>query len=69
MGTSMKKFSETIDKLKANGIGYDTRLVNRNAMRRGEFGTFGENQDLAFEYYVYVHKGDYDNAYRIINKR
>ena len=72
-GFSMKRFSEVRDILSLNGIKYTYKVVNRNTSsgfdsNRSRTGTLGEKSQLAYEYYVYVHKHDYDNAYSIICK-
>lgn len=72
-GFSMKRFSEVRDILSLNGIKYTYKVVNRNNSsgfdsNRSRIGTLGEKSQLAYEYYVYVHKNDYDNAYSIICK-
>ena len=72
-GFSMKRFSEVRDILSSNGIKYTYKVVNRNNSsgfdsNRAHTGTLGEKSQLAYEYYVYVHKDDYDNAYSIISK-
>lgn len=48
-------------------------MVNRNSSailgsKRGLIGTLGEKSELAYSYYVYVNKEDYDKAYTLINK-
>lgn len=66
-GFSMKRFGEVRNILSANGIKYTYKVVNRNS-NRSRTGTLGEKSQMAYEYYIYVHKNDYANAYSIISK-
>ena len=73
VGSSMKIFSEIRNILSANGIKYSYKVVNRNnsagfSSNRARMGTFGEKSELAYQYYIYVSKDDYENAYGLINK-
>lgn len=66
-GYSMKDFNELRDILAANNLKYDYRLVNRNSSgvlssNRSRFAVLGLNHSLETQYYLYVHKKDYDNA-------
>ena len=59
------------DILAANGIDYTVKVTNRQnaaiiGSNRARVGSFGMNQNLAYEYIIYVHKKDYDNALRLI---
>lgn len=72
-GFSMEQCSNIRDILSANKIKYDYRCVSNSnspsiASRSALMGSFGENQNLAYMYYVYVHKKDYDQACYLINK-
>lgn len=68
MGFSMKKFNEVRDILLANNIKYDYRLINYNSGNvRARFGSFGQNPEFEYEYYLYVHKNDYEYACAKIN--
>lgn len=71
-GLSLEQFSNIRSILAQNGIKYDSRTVNRTSSRapgtvRGITGSFGENPDYAYEYYVYVHKNDFSKALSVIN--
>ena len=73
VGFSMKSFGEIRDILSANGIKYTYKVININSSStigssRVSLGSLGEKPQLAYEYYVYVNKNDYDNAYGIINQ-
>lgn len=57
--------------LSANGVDYTVKVTNRQTSdifgsNRTRFGSFGVNQNTAYEYKIYVHKKDYDNALRLI---
>jgi len=72
-GFSIKRFSEVRDILSSHGIKYTYKVINRNTSssfdsNRSRIGTLGEKSQLAYEYYVYVHKSDSANAYSIIRK-
>ncbi|MGL4850575.1 MAG: hypothetical protein ACRC28_16920 [Clostridium sp.] len=72
-GTSILDFNLVRDSLSNNNIKYTYKVVNRNSSSimdtsRARVGTFGENNDLSYNYYVYVHKNSYDEAIFIINK-
>ncbi len=67
----MKRQGDVRDILSANGINYTVKVTNRHnaalfGSSRGRVGSFGMNQDFAYEYKIYVHKKDYDNALRLI---
>ena len=71
VGNSMEKFSKIRDTLASNNIKYIYKVVNRNnsaalGSSRARTGTLGEKSEFAYEYYIYVHKNDYDNACRFI---
>ncbi len=58
-GFSLTEFCELRDILASKGIPYSCRLVNMNSRR---FGTLGQKPGLDTQYYLYIHKKDYDNA-------
>ena len=67
----MKRQANVRDILTANGIDYTVKVTNlENATvidsSRARIGSFGTNQNSAYEYKIYVHKKDYDNALRLI---
>ena len=71
-GFSMKEFNRIRDILSVKGIQYDFRTINRSASSgfgstRGRMGSFGENLNYSYQYYLYVHKNNYDNAIFAIN--
>ncbi len=45
-----------------NGLGIETQTVSGNLSSAGRHHGAGINMGVAFEYYVYVHKKDYDRA-------
>ncbi len=54
--------------LSGSGIPYRIKTVNRRSPSpfasgtRARTGSFGESQDLAYQYYIYVKKEDYEKA-------
>ena len=67
----MKRQANIRDILAANGIDYTVKVTNRQnaaviGSSRTRVGSFGMNPNLVYEYKIYVHKKDYDNALRII---
>ena len=67
----MKRQADVCDMLSANGIDYTVKVTNRQnqavlGSSRARVGSFGMNQDIAYEYKIYVHKKDYDHALRLI---
>lgn len=71
-GFSIKEFNRLRDILSEKGIQYDYRTVNRSTSSgfgstRGRMGSIGENLNYSYEYYIYVHKNNYDNAVFAIN--
>ena len=49
--------------LAAKGIDYAVKVKNlQGAYSRARGGSFGVNQEAAYEYKIYVHKKDYDKA-------
>lgn len=69
MGNSMQRLSEVRTILSTNKIKYEYKVVSLNqGVPRGRTGTFGENMDYLYTYYIYVHKKDYANAYSVLQK-
>ncbi|SMP63462.1 hypothetical protein [Anoxynatronum buryatiense] len=63
VGTSLDQYQRVCDALEKSRIKYKTRVVNRNNANvmgsgRARTGTAGQRLDLAYTYYVYVHKDD-----------
>ena len=58
--------------LSANGIAYTVRTENLQGSSvfggrsRGRSGSFGIDPNYSYEYHIYVHKNDYENALRLI---
>lgn len=58
--------------LSANGIAYTVRTENLQGSSalggrsRGSSGSFGIDPNYSYEYHIYVHKNDYENALRLI---
>jgi hypothetical protein len=67
----VKRYNAVCDILSASGIHYTQKTTNRQnsaviGSSRARYGSYGINQNLAYEYKIYVHKNDYDNALRLI---
>ena len=67
----MKRQGDVRDMLSANGINYKVKVTNReNASviggSRFSAERFGVKQALVYEYKIYVHKKDYDNALKLL---
>lgn len=72
-GSSINEFNRIRNLLSQNEIKYDIKTVNNRTSSgfdstRGRVGSMGENLDLSYEYYIYVHKNTYDEALYIISK-
>jgi hypothetical protein len=52
--------------LAANNIKYMISTVNTNGGSRSKTGSFGLNSAYTYEYYIYVHKNDYEKARYLI---
>lgn len=71
VGHSMNKFSNIRSILVANNIRYTYKTINHNnsefpGMGRGVKGSFGERSEFSYMYYIYVHRNDYEHAYKLI---
>lgn len=69
--SNTKQQGDVRDILSANGIEYVVKVTNRQnaallGSSRARTGSFGINQDLAYEYKLFVHKKDYDKALQLI---
>ena len=67
----MKHQANIREILAANSIDYTVKVTSRQnaaviGSSRARVGSFGMNQNFAYEYKIYVHKKDYDNALRLI---
>lgn len=70
---SMEKFNQVRGTLNANNIKYTYRILNHNqsgmfASNRAVMGSYGEKSEYSKQYYIYVHKDDYDKASYLINQ-
>ncbi|MHB1154922.1 MAG: hypothetical protein ACYCWE_15240 [Eubacteriales bacterium] len=69
----MKRSAEIRTLLAQNGIAYSIKVINRNspspfdAGSRARTGSLGVNQQIAYEYIVYVRKSDYEKSAGIID--
>lgn len=65
---SMEEQNRVRDILAQNNIDYRVKTVNPSARSaaagsgRARTGSFGIDMDCAWQYYIYVHKKDYDRA-------
>lgn len=67
VGFSMKDFGRMRSVLSENQIKYTYKVVSQyNDSRNRGAGTAGINLDFACEYYLYVHKKDYEEACYLI---
>lgn len=65
---SMEQQSKIREILRNNDIDYKYKVINLNNANRGHGMSLGMNEDYSREYYIYVHKKDYDRAQFIISK-
>lgn len=74
VGTSLDEFNNLRDLLSERNIKYKTRIVDRSSANavgssRARVGTTGQNLQIAYTYYVYVHRDDYQAASEITSNR
>ncbi len=63
----MKRQDDVREILSVNGIDYIVKVINRQSDNsRARVGSLGLNPKFTYEYKIYVHKNDYDNALRLI---
>ncbi len=67
----MKVQANVRDLLAANGIAYKVKVTNLQSAAildssRARTGSFGMNQTVSYEYKIYVHRKDYENAKHLI---
>jgi c-di-GMP-binding flagellar brake protein YcgR len=67
----MARQSEVRNILADNGIKYSVKVVNLQSAsvlgsNRSRVGSYGVNQKFSYEYKIYVHKRDYENALHLI---
>ncbi len=68
-GYSMGDFNQYRDILASGRIRYDYRLINRNQSHRARFGSFFLNPKVETQYYLYVHKNDYEKAMFLLHTK
>lgn len=72
---SMSEQAKIRDKLSQSNIKYYVRTINRMSPSpfargmRSRIGSFGQNMNLNYEYIIYVHKKDYEQAKYVISKQ
>ena len=69
----MKRQSEVRDLLSQNHIDYKVTITNLQSAplfgsARGRVGSFGSNPDYSYEYKIYVHKKDFEQAAYLLQK-
>jgi len=74
MTTSMEEYARVCGILAAKGIDYTIKSINRYSPSalsdtHASMGTFGENMKYAYEFKVYVHKNDLDEAVAYIYEK
>lgn len=68
----LKRQAEVRDLLQGAGIDYRIKVINRTstasvrAGTRAYTGSFGTNTMMEYEYHIYVHKDDYEEAMHLI---
>lgn len=71
--SDLKRQGDVRECLSANGIAYKVNVTNRQnaailGSSRARIGSVGMNADLFYEYKIYVHKKDYENALRVLDE-
>lgn len=72
VSNSLQKFNDVRNKISAQGIKYDYKVVDSSSStffgpsRRGRTGSFGVNTNYTKTYYLYVHKNDYGKAQALL---
>ena len=69
---SIKIQAQIREALNANGIDYQVKTRSMSgptlfSSRHANVGSFGMNMDYNYEYYIYVHKDDFERAEYILN--
>ena len=69
--SDLKRQGDVRGLLSINGIEYQVKVTNRQnaailGSSRARTGSFAMNTDLSYEYKIYVHKRDYENALSVI---
>ncbi|KPI55861.1 hypothetical protein KW94_02465 [Clostridioides difficile] len=73
-GYSLDRFNEICSILSVNKIKYKYKVRN-NTYSKGSFsnkmilGNLGQKEDFSYEYSIYVHKDDYEQADALINSK
>lgn len=73
-GFDLKQYAAIRNVLADNRIPYAVNTKNRmgqwagQGTLRGRTGSFGQSGDTMYEYEIFVHKDDYENAMHLINR-
>lgn len=68
---SMSKQAQVREILSGNHVEYRLKVIDRNRSgvgrtERGKMGTLGQSMDTQYEYIVFVHKADLEQAKQLI---
>lgn len=66
MTMDLQKFNTVTGIINNAEIPYRFKIVNAVGIRPGRIGAFGTNTSQMLQYYIYVHKKDYDKARELI---
>jgi hypothetical protein len=62
----LQKFNQIINLLNKEKITYSYKTFNTSGVRPGTAQSIGLNSNCMIQYYIYVHKKDYDQAQSIL---
>ncbi|MBT2159559.1 hypothetical protein KK449_18915 [Clostridioides difficile] len=72
-GYSLNRFNEICNILSVNKIKYKYKvkimLTLKTFFNEITLGNLGQKEDFSYEYLIYVHKGDYEQAEALINSK
>jgi len=64
----VQKFYQVTGILRDSKIKYDYKIQNSKGLNNGKLSTLGFDTKYLQQYYLYVHKKDYENAQFVIYK-
>jgi len=62
MTMDLQKFNQIVGLLEKENINFFYKTRNTSGVSSGTVQSFGLNSNCMIQYYVYVHKNDYDKA-------
>lgn len=73
-GYSLDRFNEICNILSVNKIKYKYKVKNNTYSKKPFYneitlGNLGQKEDFSYEYLIYVHKNDYEQAEALINSK